>query len=441
MLISFIIACILLVILLISYFKFNTFLVLFGVSVLLGLLVGMDVDLLIKTIKAGFGHTLEKIGLLIIFGIILGEILEKTGAIQSIAASILKMVGPQNSEIAILLIGFIVGLPIFCDSGFIILSGLIFSFNQPAKKMSFTIALAGALYAVHCLVPPHPGISVATTKLGIDVGLTMILGIFLAIPATIVAYFWAKFSNKKFTQNIDNQPVNLDYFKTEENKFSAAQAFLPLWLPIFLMGLKAIALLATSQLNANVLTAFKFVGEPMIALLIGIISAWPLLRNNKAISFNSICNESFSKSGHILAIIAAGGIFGEIVKETLAKIDTSQLQLELGIFWIWVPFLLTFFFKTAQGSSTVAIMSATAILLPLLPQLGIDTAAEKQLTLFAMGAGSMMISHANDAYFWVVSNFAKQDASLSFKTYTPMSVLMGLCTITILWLVSIFVHF
>ncbi len=439
MLIFAIITCILAVVLLISYFKFNTFLVLFGISILLGIWVGMDVDSLIKTIKAGFGHTLEKIGLLIIFGIILGEILEKTGAIQNISASILKLVGPQNSEVAILLIGFIVGLPIFCDSGFIILSGLIFSFNQPAKKISLTIALAGALYAVHCLVPPHPGISVATTQMGADLGLTMLFGIFLAIPATIVAYFWAKFSNRNFNQNTDNQIVKFDYSTQQKYSFSTAQAFLPLWLPIFLMALKAVALLMPQLINISVLNVLKFIGEPMIALLVGVVSAWPLIRKNTNINFNTLCNESFSKSGHILAIIAAGGIFGEVVKETLSKIDTSNLQFSFGIFWIWIPFLLTFFFKTAQGSSTVAIMSATAILLPLLPQLGIDTAAEKQLTLFAMGAGSMMISHANDAYFWVVSNFAKQEASVSLKTYTPMSILMGLTTILVLWLVSVFI--
>jgi gluconate:H+ symporter, GntP family len=418
----------------ISYLKINTFLSLFCVAVGLGLASGMDVTSLISAIKAGFGHTMEKIGLLIIFGVVLGEILEKSQATEQMAYYILQKVGIKNTPLAIILIGFLVGLPIFCDSGFIILSGLLFSLRKAENRMPLIICLAGSLYAVHCLVPPHPGILAATTKLNADLGLTMLLGMCVAIVPTILVFFYAKrFENKT---NLQQHDIQIEA-KTFTN--STWRVFLPLWLPIALMALKAILNVFYAANDNLTLSIIRFFGEPIMALLIGVLVAIPLLEDMSSKHINQLFNNAFAKSGHILAIVAAGGIFGEIVKVTLEKIDLNSLNFNSTYFWIFIPFLLTFFLKSAQGSSTVAILSAVNLFEPFMDKLGIDNTLKTELFILAMGAGSMMISHANDAYFWVVTNFSKITEQQAFKNYTPMSVLMGTSTILVLWLISIFV--
>jgi gluconate:H+ symporter, GntP family len=431
---SLIVLAILILVFLISYFKINTFLSLFCVAVGLGLASGMDATTLITAIKSGFGHTMGKIGLLIIFGVILGEILEKSHATEQMAQYILQKVGVQNTPLAIILIGFLVGLPIFCDSGFIILSGLLFSLRKSENRMPLIICLAGSLYAVHCLVPPHPGILAATTKLNADLGMTMLLGMCVAIVPTIIVFFYAK----RFEKNEFSESNNF-IFEEKIFKNSTWRVFLPLWLPIALMALKAILTVFFAETSNFLLSVLKFCGEPIMALLIGVLVAVPLLADKSSKNVNLLFNNAFAKSGHILAIVAAGGIFGEIVKMILEKIDLNSVNFNSTYFWIFIPFLLTFFFKSAQGSSTVAILSAVNILEPFMNKMGIDSTLKTELFILAMGAGSMMISHANDAYFWVVTNFSKITEEQSFKAYTPMSVLMGLSTITVLWLISIFI--
>jgi gluconate:H+ symporter, GntP family len=411
----------------IIYFKQNTFISLFVVSIGLGLMLAFDVNTIFTTLKSGFGHTLEKIGLLIIFGVILGDILEKSGATTNMAAYIIDRVGEKKSPLAICLIGFLVGIPIFCDSGFIILSGFLFTLRSEKTRLPLILCLAGSLYAVHCLVPPHPGILAATVSLNADLGKTMILGVLIAIVPTIIVYFYALRFESPFINS------NIGKIKTNEN-ISTFSAFLPIWLPIFLMGAKAI-LASIFHLDTTVMgKVLLFIGEPIMALFIGILVALPLIRKS---NFSELVNSSFSKSGHILAIVAAGGMFGEMVKLSLQKVPLDSYIGPLGIFWVFIPFSLAAFFKTAQGSSTVAAISAVSILKPMLSLLEISTDYKTQLFLMAIGAGSMVVSHANDAYFWVVNNFSKINQQQTLKYYSPMSALMALSSIFIIWVLSL----
>ncbi len=415
---------------LISKFKINTFLVLFGMAVLLGLLAGFEPEDALKTVKAGFGHTLEKIGLLIIFGVILGEILDRTNATKSIANYIIAKLGSNRTDLAMLSIGFLVGLPIFCDSGFIVLSGLLFHLGKKDNFLTLALCLAGGLYSVHCLVPPHPGITAAASQLSLDLGKTMLYGTLLAIPSTVVAFFWARASATLSNHSLSNHSLSN---QSLSNRLLPPvwRSFLPIWLPIFLMALKAVWPLFVS----NKSTILVFIGDPVVALLMGILVSLPLLAEQKIKALNDVCEESFGRSGHILAIVAAGGMFGEVVKKILTDNPAiTQQFLTMSALGLFLPYILTLLFKTAQGSSTVAVMSVAAIMEPVLDRLGID----RQMALFAMGAGSMAISHSNDAYFWVVTRFAKLPTNLSLKTYTPLSFLMSISTFLVLWLISIF---
>ncbi|MDZ7898161.1 MAG: GntP family permease [Arcicella sp.] len=407
---------ILLIIFLSSKYKFNTFYVLFVIAIFVGIVAQFSGEEVIKNLKAGFGHTLEKIGLLIILGTTLGVILDKTKATISIANYILRKTGEKKAGFAITLIGFIIGLPIFCDSGFIVLSGLLHSLGKKVKnsEVFFTICLAGSLYAVHCLVPPHPGITAAAGRMNVELGQTMILGTLLSIPTTVIVYFWAKFAGRKYQHLYLKNAENQTFISNSEieNLPNPFKSFLPIIIPIFLISFKSIVLLDASIFSEKIISVIKFLGEPVMALFVGIVLSISLFEKINKIEINQLLENAIEKAGPILAIIAIGGAFGEIIKMLdLGKVFGNILvENKLGLL---IPFLLTVLFKTAQGSSTVAVISSASIVWPLLPALGLDSEWGRQTTLMSMGAGSMMVSHANDAYFWVVSRFGNLNTDLS----------------------------
>jgi gluconate:H+ symporter, GntP family len=430
------IVSVLLIILLSSKYKISTFFVLILVAILAGLAAGMNGETVIKALKTGFGETMGKVGLLIILGATLGILLDKSNATLSLANYILAKTGERYAPLAITLVGFLIGLPIFCDSGFIVLIGLTLSLGQklPKERLTLVSCLATSLYGVHCLVPPHPGITAAASTLNVELGKAMLLGAFLAIPATAVAYFWSVFNSKKIVHSFENQAIDLSEVP-HKNLPAPWRAFLPIIVPIALIALKSVLSLYPDKLSETVLKIVKFLGEPAAALLVGIALAIPLFKRVQKAVINQIFEESIEKAGPILAVIAAGGAFGEIIKLLdLGKVYGELLQGQaLGLM---IPFVLALIFKTAQGSSTVAAISAASICAPLLPALGLDTEWGRLLALSAVGAGSMVVSHANDAYFWVIARFGRLDVSVTLRTFTPASFLMGITTLLMLYIVK-----
>jgi gluconate:H+ symporter, GntP family len=431
-------AAIIAIILLSAKYKYNTFFVLLVVAITVGFAAGFDGEKVISLMKKGFGATLEKIGLLIILGTTLGTLLNKSNATLSLANFILKKTGEKNTPLAVTLMGFLIGLPIFCDSGFIVLIGLVLSLVQRTKGMhvQLVVCLATALYAVHCLVPPHPGISAAAATMKVDLGKAMLLGTILSIPPAIAAFFWAKFMGNKYgdfnMQLVDNQAI------TTENLPSPICSILPVIIPIFLIAIKSLVLLNTEIFTPSVLSIIKFLGEPIAALCVGIVLSFFCFKKINKADMNTMLEQSIEKSGHILAIIAIGGAFGEIIKGMdLGKVFGESLSGSgLGLL---IPFALAVIFKTAQGSSTVAIISTASIIEPLLPALGFNTEGARLLALMSMGAGSMSISHANDAYFWVISKFGEMDTRTTLRAYSSASFLMGVVAFLSVWVASFFI--
>jgi GntP family gluconate:H+ symporter len=293
--------------------------------------------------------------------------------------------------------------------------------------------LATSLYAVHCLVPPHPGITAAAGVLKADLGKSMLLGTLLAIPPTIVAFVWVKIQTKNLPHTTlpPVESLGLDT-ETLPNPWAS---FLPIIVPILLIALKSIFLLQPAAYPPVVLTFIKTLGEPIVALLVGIMLTMRLCKPLNSWVINAFWESAIEKSGPILAIIAMGGAFGEIIKNMdIGKVLGSSLGgSNLGL---WIPFLLTAVFKTAQGSSTVAIISTAAIVEPLLSALGLDSETGRLLALMAMGAGSMAISHVNDAYFWVISKFGIVDTQNTLKIYSTASIWMSITTFLFVWLAS-----
>ena len=423
------------IIILSARFKLNTFFVLLIVAATVGFAAGFDGEKVITMLKTGFGSTLEKIGLLIIFGTTVGILLEKSNATLSLANFILSKTGEKKAPLAVVLMGFLIGLPIFCDSGFVVLIGLVMSLvgRLPKLHVALVVCLASALYSVHTLVPPHPGITAAAGILQVDMGRAMLLGVVLAIPPTIAAFFWAKYINQKlgivFTQNIDIQ------FIENKNLPSPIAAFLPIIIPILLIALKSITLLNPTLYPPSVFSTIKFIGEPMVALLVGIFLTIPLFKNIEKKDINSFFDTALDRSGAILAVTAAGGAFGEVIKGLdLGHVFGASLAASgLGLA---IPFALSAIFKTAQGSSTVAVISTAGIVAPLLASIGLDTEGGHLLALSAAGAGSMFFSHTNDSYFWVISKFSNLNTATTLRAHSVASALMAVIAFLSVWAAS-----
>ncbi|MBL7763844.1 MAG: GntP family permease [Chitinophagaceae bacterium] len=429
-------AGILLIILLTAKFRIHAFFALLLACFVVGIGVQMNFADIITTAKQGFGHIMQSLGLIIVLGTTLGVILEHTGATQVMASFILKKTGQHNAPAAMGITGFITGLPIFCDSGYIVLSGL----NQSlAKRTGTPVAimagsLATGLYSVHCLIPPHPGASAAASTIGVEFGKLILYGILIAIPASIAGYYWVKYAGRKYK----NEVVNVE--ATNDKTISAmpvSSAFLPVIVPILLIAVKSFLTIEKSG-SSVIVNVFSVLGDPVIALSVGILLSFTGIRNWNKQEFGKLLTDAVEKSGGILVIIGAGGAFGAILAATnIGQHFGNALPLEkLGIFF---PFLLTFILKTAQGSSTVAIITAASVIAPLLPALGLESSEGKLLAVLSMGAGSMMISHANDAYFWVITKFSGLEMKTMLHVYSIATLCMGVVALGMVYIVSLFI--
>jgi GntP family gluconate:H+ symporter len=425
-------AGIVLIIGLTSWLKIHSFLALFLVSLLMACIV-MPVTDIVPLLKKGFGDTMGSIGLIIVFGAVIGVTLDQTGATVSMASFFLRHIGTRRAPWAITITGFITGLPIFCDSGFIVLSGLNRSMAAKSKShpVFMSTILACSLYSVHCLIPPHPGATAAAGITGANIGTLVITGIAVAFPAVLVAYAWARFMTRNMVtpeemveEQVETRPVGLP---------SAWKSFMPIVVPLILITVKAFTGIGGAENSFGRISGF--VGDPVIALMIGMFLSFSLLRFSRE-TMNHMLNRAVEKAGPIIIITAAGGIFGAVIKSTGVGEQAGRWLAGTGL-GLLIPFLITSLFKTAQGSSTVAIITAASILAPMADSLGFGGESGKLLLMLSMGAGSMAVSHANDSYFWVVTNFSGLNSSDTLRVYSSASLVMGLTSLAMVYLLSL----
>ncbi len=438
-LISIIAIAVILMIFAITKLDMHPFIVLLLVTIFVGGATGISPSEIIKLMQAGFGGIMGNIGIVIIAGTIIGTILEKTGAALTMANTILKLVGKDKSVLTMSIIGYITGIPVFCDSGFIILSPISRALAEQSNKSlaSMAVALSGGLYATHCLVPPTPGPLVMAGNLNADLGLLILIGLIVSIPTVAIAVIYANKIGK--TVKI---PAKSEYTIEElEEKFgqlpSALHSFSPILIPIILIGLKSIVNFPSLPLGQGKIFSFiDFIGNPIIALIIGIFFAISLVPSSAKSDTLSWIEEGIKNSASILAITGAGGAFGEVLKSLPIAEAVGGSLLTLG-FGIFIPFIIAMLLKTAMGASTVAMIVTSTMFAPLLETMGFASSIGRVLVILAIGAGSMTVSHANDSYFWVVSQFSDMNTQEAYKTQTILTLLQGLTTILVVFILSL----
>ena len=432
--------------------KINPFLALLAAALVGGFAFGIPVAEIAPTITTAFGATLGNIGLIILFGTIIGVILERTGAAISMAEALIRVLGTRFPTLTMSVIGFIVSIPVFCDSGFVILNSLKKSLAARAKVslVAMTIALMTGLYATHVFVPPTPGPLAAAGNLNIidQLGLIIGFGLIAAVVSALAGLLWA---NRFLKRNIELMPepageeshLDSDYeaIRAAYGKLpNAFLAFLPILAPILLICVASIAKLPALPFGESGLyAAIVFLGTPVIALAVGLIAALFLLRGKgKLEMFGERVSEGIRISAPILLITASGAAFGAILAASdLTEFLGSTLStLGLGLA---VPFLISAALKTAQGSSTVAMVTTSVLLLPLLPALGLDSDLGKVLSVLAIGAGAMVVSHANDSFFWVVSQLSRIPVATAYRTLTPATAIQGVAGFAAVWVIGLIV--
>ena len=430
----------------ISKYKIHPFLSIMSVSLILALLAGIPLGDIAGVIGAGFSGTFSSIGIVIILGALIGTILEQTGAALKLADMVVKLVGQKNPELAIELMGWVVSIPVFCDSGFVILDPIRRAMvrRTATSSVAMTVALSAGLYISHVFIPPTPGPIAAANTLGIGNNLLLVMGMGVAasILPLIAGLLFAKYIGKK-VKSADETSSATETVKTYEELVAGYgklpggfNALAPIIVPIVLMAMGSIASMA--GWTGIAFDLFNFLGKPVIALAVGTVFAViQLATAQKMDNFYQLTNDTMKVTGPILFVTAAGGVLGKVIASSDMVTYITENAAVLGSVGIFFPFLLAAILKSAQGSSTVAITTTAGIVAPLLGAMGLDTPAKAALTVMAIGAGAMTVSHANDSYFWVVTNFGQMTPDQGYKTQTTLTLVLGLSAMVGIFILSL----
>lgn len=439
MLILLLLAAIAFIVISTTKFKLHPFLALIFAAILYGLLSGIPFSEIIKSVNNGFGNTIGSVGIVIVMGCIIGTFLEESGGVYVMARSILKLVGEKYVPFAMLILGYFISIPVYADSGFVILTPLNKALSKRAKitLASSAIALSLGLTITHCLVPPTPGPIAAAGIMGADLGLVILTGVMASIlPVLVTLLFVNKWASRFY---IDPNPEQDEQAVSEKIKDapSAAKSFIPVILPLVLIVLKSVSDFPSEPFGSGGFrTAVGFIGEPVVALLIGMLLAFTLPKkfDREMMSSTGYVGKAILSAASIIMITAAGGSFGMILRDSgIAEIIGSSLAgFNLGI---WLPFLIAAALKTAQGSSTVAIITTASIVFPLMNVLGFVTPIEIALAVTSLCAGAMVVSHVNDSFFWVVTQMSGMDIKTGYKLHTFGTLVCGLAAMLTIWAV------
>ncbi|PKQ43841.1 GntP family permease [Confluentibacter flavum] len=443
MVVIYLVVSVLLIIFMTSKLKVHPFVVLLLVAILYGIVSGMPLNQIITSVNTGFGNTLGGIGMIIILGVIIGAFLENSGGAYALAEKVLKFTGKKKIPFAMGLIGWFVSIPVFADSGFMLLAPLNKSLSKKAGiSLSGTaIALALGLTASHTLVPPTPGPIAAAHYLNADLGLVMLFGIPISLAALGISFiFIQKYVAKTY---IDPNPEISEEELNErlKSKPSALKSVIPIFVPIILIVIKSLLTSVFGYKTEDYDTfpifvkILLFLGEPFMALLIGGFLSLTLPRklNSNMFSTDGWIGKALVAASSILLITGAGGIFGQVLRDSGIAITLGETLSNVNIS-IWLPFLLAAALKTAQGSSTVALVTTASILAPMMATLGFETELQKAMVVIAIGAGSSVVSHANDSFFWVVTQLSGMDVKMGYRFHTLGTAVLGTSSAILLFL-------
>lgn len=395
----------------------------------------------LNLLSTGFGNTIKSIGLVIIAGTVIGCFMEQRGALKVIAGKIIALTGEKRTPLAMSIIGYVVSICIFCDSAFIILIGLWKKIGTLAKLPLAVgaTALSMGLFASHCFIPPTPGPLAAMSMLSADFGYVLLFGSIAALGATAAGYLYAVHAGRN--EILGSGPETAETAAGSEMVFQHhwSIAFLPIVIPLLLIGLNSVAGVCKKSLSPAFVDFMAAAGHPVTALTIGALIAVFLIGKCRQteLTVDGLMGKAVLDAANILAITGAGGAFGEVLK----KVDFSAMMPQhihsMGIFALLIPLAFAAVLKIAQGSSTLAILTAASVTAPLLDVLHLTSPAMRALACCAVCCGGMIVSHANDSFFWVVVKFSGMNVRQGLKLQTLGTLVSGAAAAVIILLLAL----
>ncbi|MEC5423094.1 gluconate:H+ symporter [Virgibacillus sp. C22-A2] len=436
-----------LLIILVLKTKIHAFIALLIAASVTGIVGGMNPTDVISTITNGFGSTLGSIGIIIGLGVMMGRILEVSGAAEKLAYTLVKKLGKKKEEWAMAVAGYVVAIPIFVDSAFVILQPLVKAISRKTGKsvIGIGVALAIGLATTHHAVPPTPGPLGVAGIFGADVGLMILVGLLFSVPIIISGVLYAKWIGSKIHQvpaeegegfvRLDEGQVYKEFLEEVDDREkelpSFTKAIMPILIPIILIfintTLGALHDSGMMTLNETFLSYAQFIGNPVIAVGLGLIVAIYTLTNHlrKSDTLDRM-EEGIKTAGIILLLTGAGGALGEVLRASGTGDLIAQQVAQWAIPAVLVPFFIATFVRLVQGSGTVAMITAASISAPIVASLDVNLVLAAQ----AAALGAMIFSYFNDSLFWVVNRM------LGIKNVKEQILVWSVPT-TIAWAVSL----
>ncbi|MEA3425941.1 MAG: gluconate:H+ symporter [Bacteroidota bacterium] len=419
--------------------KISPFLSLLVVAIVSGLLLGMEPSALLASIEKGVGSTLGGLALIVCLGAILGKILETSGAAEQISGTLINGFGEKNIQWAVLLTGFLIGIPLYYNAGFVILVPLVFSIARRTglPLLYIVMPMAASLSTTHCFLPPHPGPVVLVNAFHADMGKTLMYGLLIAVPAVLI-------SGPLLGRVLKNTKAgSYDLFGDTD---PVAHQHLPSVLSSFCIALMPIALISMSVIGNLILEKdnmlrrlLAFSGDSTIALLLAVIAAIYFfgLRINKTMpQVMQWASDAISGIAVILLTITAGGVFKQVLIDsgTGSYISSFSSTLEMPpLLFAWI---LTALLRVTMGSATVAGLTAAGIVSPLV----VAGNVSPELMVLAVGAGSVFGSHINDSGFWMYKEFFRLSLKETFLSWTVMETLISLIGLAGILVLQLFIR-
>lgn len=411
--------------------KANAFVSLLATALVMGLMAGMSGADTVSAITDGFSGTVKSIGIVIIFGIMLGNYLDAAKGTNRMALDAVKLVGQKRAGLAMAITGYLVSIPVFSDAAFVILTPLVKAIHKKTKipLAILAVSLSAGLLSTHVFVPPTPGPLAAAGLLGIDIGRAIMYGAFAAVFMTVAGWIFAElfFKNKPdsyytFRDSEEQEKEEAVSIDDDTDLPGTLASLLPLVVPIVLILLNTTCGMLLPE-DSAVMKIISFVGDSNIALAIGAILAIVTLGKRlggKVIL--DVMDKTLKDAGPIVFITSAGGALGQVLKVSGAGDSLAQGVIHTGLPFILIPFVISGLLKVVQGSGTVAVTTAATLCAPIAASLGLDPI----LIFLASGAGARLCCQVNDSYFWVYTNCMGFDMKTGLKTLSISNVVMSL---------------
>jgi len=419
-------AAIILLILLVVYFKIDTFISFLLVSIGLGIAVGMDIHRISAAITKGIGNTLGPLVIILGFGAMLGKLVADSGAAQQITASLTKIFGTKYIQWGMALAGLIIGIPLFYTAGFIVVVPLIFAIAATMRLplLYVGIPMLAALSVAHGFLPPHPSPTAIAEQLHADMSKTLIYGIIIAIPTiSLAGPLFAK-TLRKYNPKPSNNIFQIEPMPVNEMPGIGISLITAL-MPVILLAVTAIILFFVSP-KSFLGRAMEFLGDPNIAMLLSVLIAIYFLgmkRGKKIPVIMKQLEEAFKSISVILLIIAGSGIFMQVMSDGGVSIYIGQILKDMQLSPLILGWLIAAIIRVCIGSATVAGLTTVGIMLPIL---GINEHIRPELMVLSIGAGSLMFSHVNDGGFWLFKEYFNLTIRQTFLTWTMMETIVSI---------------